>query len=35
MSSQKKYQNVKSRQKGIEKPVRKSGDGAEQKPAGV
>jgi hypothetical protein len=35
MNTQKKYQKVKSRKRGVEKPIRKNGDGLKQGPAGV
>ncbi len=35
MSTEKKYPKVRSRKKGMEKPIRKNGDGIKQGPAGV
>jgi hypothetical protein len=35
MSTEKKYPKVRSRKKGVEKPVRKDGNGVEQGPAGL
>lgn len=35
MSTDKKYPKVRSRRKGMEKPIRKSGEGIQQGPAGV
>jgi|GEM_PF-5115640 len=35
MSTEKKYPKVRSRKKGMEKPIRKNGDGVKQGPAGV
>lgn len=35
MDTNKKYQKVRSRRKGLEKPIRKDGEGIKQGPAGV
>jgi len=35
MNTEKKYPKVRSRRKGMEKPVRKDGEGVKQGPAGV
>jgi hypothetical protein len=35
MNTLKKYEKVKSRRRAVEKPIRKSGEGIKQGPAGV
>lgn len=35
MSTEKKYPKVRSRKKGMEKPIQKNGNGIKQGPAGV
>jgi len=35
MNTEKKYPKVRSRRKGMEKPIRKDGEGVKQGPAGL